>query len=86
MGQLNLVGCDPVYLSGKALKAYVQKRLPSFRKDQGHGSKVARNRVLNEVMIWLLPLQKGCEPCRFLLRLLKTVARLENMERKRENS
>ncbi|CAN6450278.1 unnamed protein product [Victoria cruziana] len=64
-------------LIGEALKAYALKWLPAFGKDQVHGSEAAKNRSLVETVIWLLPSQKGCVPCGFLLKLLKAGTLLE---------
>ncbi|CAN6450281.1 unnamed protein product [Victoria cruziana] len=58
-------------LIGEALKAYALKWLPAFGRDQVHGSEATRNRSLVETVIWLLPSEKGCVPCGFLLKLLK---------------
>ncbi|XP_050363892.1 BTB/POZ domain-containing protein NPY2 [Argentina anserina] len=56
---------------GEALKAYAYRRLPGFSKGMIQGGDMARHRSTVDAIVWLLPAEKGCVSCSFLLKLLK---------------
>ncbi|KAG6473371.1 hypothetical protein ZIOFF_067286 [Zingiber officinale] len=59
---------------GQALKSYTYKKLSSLGKGSaknGNGGDAAKNKSLLETIISLLPPDKGCVSCSFLLKLLR---------------
>ncbi|RWR72796.1 BTB/POZ domain-containing protein NPY2 [Cinnamomum micranthum f. kanehirae] len=56
---------------GEALNAYGSRRIPGFAKGMFQGGNVAKNRLLVETIVWMLPTESGSIPCNFLLKLLK---------------
>lgn len=53
---------------GEALKAYTLRNLPGFNKG---GDDALNARSIVDAIVWLLPAEKGCVSCSFLLKLLK---------------
>ncbi|KAK4775141.1 hypothetical protein SAY86_010076 [Trapa natans] len=70
---------------GEALQAYALRRLPGFSKGVIHSNDVSKHRVLVETILKLLPLEKGCVSCSFMLRLLRAAVLLECSEAERNN-
>ncbi|KAL0543139.1 hypothetical protein IC582_018227 [Cucumis melo] len=62
---------------GEALKAYASRRLPGFSKGMVQGGDIAKNRLLVDTIVQLLPSGKGEVSCNFLLKLLKAVILLD---------
>ncbi|GFP88627.1 BTB/POZ domain-containing protein npy2 [Phtheirospermum japonicum] len=56
---------------GEALKAYAYKKLPGGGKNVIPQNDVSKFRSILETIVWLLPGEKGCVSCSFLLKLLK---------------
>ncbi|KAF5448256.1 hypothetical protein F2P56_028810 [Juglans regia] len=56
---------------GEALKAYAYRRLPGFSKGMIQSGDMAKYRSVVDTIVWLLPADKGCVSCSFLLKLLK---------------
>lgn len=68
---------------GEALNAYTLRRLPGFSKGMIQGGDVTKNRSLVETIVRILPSEKGCVPCNFLLKLLRAAIILECEEMER---
>lgn len=64
-------GASSPQVIGEALKAYTYRRLPGFSKGIINHGDVMKYRTLIETVVWLLPIEKGCVSCSFLLKLLK---------------
>lgn len=64
-------GTSSPQVIGEALKAYTYRRLPGFSKGIINHGDVMKYRTLIETVVWLLPIEKGCVSCSFLLKLLK---------------
>lgn len=62
---------------GEALKAYAYRRLPNFSKGITQCGDVSKHHLVIETIVWLLPNEKGCVSCRFLVKLLKAAISLE---------
>ncbi|KAA8545781.1 hypothetical protein F0562_020768 [Nyssa sinensis] len=56
---------------GEALKAYAVRRLPGFGKGVIQCGDMSKTRNIVDMIVWLLPVEKGSVSCSFLLRLLK---------------
>ncbi|KAG6652587.1 hypothetical protein CIPAW_05G016500 [Carya illinoinensis] len=56
---------------GEALKAYAYRRLPGFSKGMIQSGDKAKYQSIVNTIAWLLPADKGCVSCSFLLKLLK---------------
>ncbi|KAK2974488.1 hypothetical protein RJ640_018653 [Escallonia rubra] len=56
---------------GEALQAFAQRRLPGFSKGMIQSGEALKTRSVVDTFVWLLPAEKGCVSCGFLLRLLK---------------
>ncbi|KAJ8425418.1 hypothetical protein Cgig2_032218 [Carnegiea gigantea] len=56
---------------GEALKAYAYRQFPSLIKGASQSSDLTNCRSTVDTIIWLLPAEKGCVSCSFLLKLLK---------------
>lgn len=65
---------------GEALKAYAYRRVPGFGEGTTQGSDILKIRSLVETIAWLLPMEKGCVSCSFLLRLLKAASLVDTGE------
>ncbi|EYU29635.1 hypothetical protein ABFS82_12G020200 [Erythranthe guttata] len=63
---------------GESLKAYALKRLPIFGNIQG--GDILKYKYLLDTIIWLLPKEKNCVSCSFLLKLLQASVVLESGE------
>ncbi|XAR52914.1 hypothetical protein NMG60_11021247 [Bertholletia excelsa] len=62
---------------GEALKAYALRRLPGFSKNNTHQGDILKARSVVDVIVSLLPEEKGSVSCSFLLKLLKAVFLVE---------
>ncbi|KAA8536269.1 hypothetical protein F0562_028747 [Nyssa sinensis] len=56
---------------GEALKAYAVRRLPCFGKGAIHCGDVLKTRSIVDMIVWMLPAEKGSVSCSFLFKLLK---------------
>ncbi|KAJ6777285.1 BTB/POZ DOMAIN-CONTAINING PROTEIN NPY2 [Salix koriyanagi] len=56
---------------GEALKAYAYRRLPGFSKGTIQSGQAAKYRSIVDIIVWLLPAERGSVSCSFLLKLLK---------------
>lgn len=65
---------------GEALKAYATRKLSGFNKGFIQCSDVVKARSIVDVIVWLLPPEKGCVSCSFLLRLLKAANLVHSSE------
>ncbi|KAH9616505.1 hypothetical protein KSS87_011525 [Heliosperma pusillum] len=61
--------CDEVI--GEALKAYAYRHFPGLVKGGTQSSDMTNYRLIVDTIICLLPAEKGCVSCSFLLKLLK---------------
>ncbi|KAK9697144.1 hypothetical protein RND81_08G017700 [Saponaria officinalis] len=61
--------CDEII--GEALKAYSYRKFPSIIKGVAQSSDLTNFRYIVDTIIDLIPAEKGCVSCCFLLRLLK---------------
>lgn len=78
-------GLVPCEVIGEALQAYALRRLPGFSKGVIHSNDVPKHRALVEMILRLLPLEKGSVSCSFMLRLLRAAVLLECAETERNN-
>ncbi|KAI3451935.1 hypothetical protein Pfo_008600 [Paulownia fortunei] len=62
---------------GESLKAYALRRLPGFCEGTIQGGDLLKYRYLVDTITWLLPTEKNCVPCSFLLKLLQASFLLE---------
>ncbi|KAI3462693.1 hypothetical protein Pfo_019356 [Paulownia fortunei] len=62
---------------GESLKAYALRRLPVFSKGTIQGGDLPKYRYLVDTITWLLPTEKSCVPCSFLLKILQASIMLE---------
>ncbi|CAK8539644.1 unnamed protein product [Lathyrus sativus] len=63
---------------GEALSAYASKRLPGFNKGVIQNGDIAKNRLVLETIVGLLPVEDmGSGSCSFSLKLLKLAIQLE---------
>ncbi|KAK1359016.1 BTB/POZ domain-containing protein NPY2 [Heracleum sosnowskyi] len=65
---------------GEALKAYAQRRLPGFSKDMIKGGDIQKICSIVEMIVWLLPTERGSVSCNFLLKLLKAAIWVDSGE------
>ncbi|KAL7002894.1 BTB/POZ domain-containing protein npy2 [Sarracenia purpurea var. burkii] len=71
-------GIIPGKVVGEALKAYALRWLPGFRKGViQFGNMLNKTQLLVEVIVLLLPAEKGSVSCSFLLKLLKASIAVE---------
>ncbi|XP_059647881.1 BTB/POZ domain-containing protein NPY2-like [Cornus florida] len=56
---------------GEALKAYAVRRVPGFDKGMIQCGDLLKIRYIVDMLVWLLPAEKGSVSCSFLLKLLK---------------
>ncbi|PIN16295.1 hypothetical protein CDL12_11054 [Handroanthus impetiginosus] len=56
---------------GEALKAYAYRKLPGSGKNVIPQNEMSKFRSILDTIVWLLPPEKGCVSCSFLLKLLK---------------
>ncbi|XP_054786303.1 BTB/POZ domain-containing protein NPY2-like [Prosopis cineraria] len=63
---------------GEALKAYAYRRLPNFSKGISQCGDMSKHHLIVETIVWLLPTEKGCVSCRFLVKLLKAAITVES--------
>ncbi|XP_057964381.1 BTB/POZ domain-containing protein NPY2 [Malania oleifera] len=73
-------GRVPNEVIGEALKAYAFRRLPGFSKGTIQCSDLERIRSTVDMIVWLLPAEKGCISCSFLLKLLKAAILVDSGE------
>ncbi|MED6163313.1 BTB/POZ domain-containing protein npy5 [Stylosanthes scabra] len=64
------------YVIGEALNAYASRKLPGFNKGMIHGD-MAKNKLLLETVVRLLPPETSSVPFSFLLKLLRAGILLE---------
>ncbi|KAK1275136.1 BTB/POZ domain-containing protein NPY2 [Acorus gramineus] len=62
---------------GEALRAYTLRRLPHLGKGCHQNGDVTKHRLLVETMVGLLPVERGCVSCGFLLTLLRAASVLD---------
>lgn len=62
---------------GEALSAYASRRLPGFTKGVIQNGDIAKNRLVLETIVGLLPVDMGSGSCGFSLKLLKLAIQLE---------
>ncbi|XP_073018721.1 phototropic-responsive NPH3 family protein NPY4 isoform X1 [Primulina eburnea] len=62
---------------GESLKSYALRKLPCFSKGTTQGGDLEKYKYLIETIISLLPAEKSCVPCSFLLKLLEASIILE---------
>ncbi|MED6204854.1 hypothetical protein PIB30_012625 [Stylosanthes scabra] len=70
------------YVIGEALNAYASRKLPGFSKGMIHGD-MAKNKLLLETMVRLLPPETSSVPFGFLLKLLRAGILLQCEESER---
>ncbi|KAJ0076846.1 hypothetical protein Patl1_35357 [Pistacia atlantica] len=68
----------PSEVIGEALKAYAYRRLSGFSKGMIQCADVLKYGTVVDTIVWLLPVEKGCVSCSFLLKLLKAVILLDS--------
>ncbi|XP_031257460.1 BTB/POZ domain-containing protein NPY2-like [Pistacia vera] len=68
----------PSEVIGEALKAYAYRRLSGFSKGMIQCADVLKYGTVVDTIDWLLPVEKGCVSCSFLLKLLKAVILLDS--------
>ncbi|XVF01377.1 hypothetical protein REPUB_Repub04eG0083000 [Reevesia pubescens] len=71
-------------LIGEALKAYSYRRFPGFSKGVIHSGDLVKYQSAVDIIVWLLPAEKGSVSCRFLLKLLKATIIVDSGEMARE--
>ncbi|GER36905.1 phototropic-responsive NPH3 family protein [Striga asiatica] len=74
-------GLVPNEVIGEALKAYAYQKLPASGKNVVPQDELPKFRKILESVVWLLPAEKGCVSCSFLLKLLKAAVSAESDER-----
>lgn len=65
---------------GEAAKAYAYRRFPGFNKGAFQFNDVSKCRPILDMVVWLLPSEKGSVSCSFLLKLLKASISLDSGE------
>ncbi|KAL7156947.1 hypothetical protein ABFS83_02G043400 [Erythranthe nasuta] len=65
---------------GEALKAYAYGKLPGSGKNVVPQNDVSKFRSILDTIVWLLPQEKGCVSCSFLLKLLKAAISANSAE------
>nr|GEW12150.1 BTB/POZ domain-containing protein NPY2-like [Tanacetum cinerariifolium] len=73
----NLVSNEVI---GEALKAFALRRLPGLNRGIVHSSDILKARSVVDIIAWLLPSEKGCVSCGFLLKLLKMAILVDSDE------
>lgn len=71
IGSINTKGIISNEVIGEALKAYAFRRLPGFGKGSIQGNDIAKAKKILDVIVWLLPAERGSASASFLLKLLK---------------
>ncbi|KAK2983282.1 hypothetical protein RJ640_030561 [Escallonia rubra] len=74
---IKTMGIISADIIGESMKAYTLRRLPGFSKGIIQGSDIIKSRSLVDTITWLLPSEKSCAPCSFLLKLLQASILLE---------
>ncbi|CAA0806778.1 BTB/POZ domain-containing protein NPY2 [Striga hermonthica] len=74
-------GLVPSEVIGEALKAYAYRKLPGSGKNVVLQDDLPKFRSILETVVWLLPSEKGCVSCSFLLKLLKAAVSADSDER-----
>lgn len=64
----------------EALKAYALRRLPGFSKGMIQCSDMLKSQLIVDVIVWLLPVEKGSVSCGFLFKLLKAAILVDSGE------
>ncbi|KAK6136930.1 hypothetical protein DH2020_029336 [Rehmannia glutinosa] len=67
----HVIGVISNEVIGEALKAYAYRKLPSSGKNVIQHNELSKFRSVLDTIVWLLPAEKGCVSCSFLLKLLK---------------
>lgn len=65
---------------GESLKAYTYRRLQGFKKGVIHSGNLVKYRLIVNTIVSLLPSEKHCVSCGFLLKLLKAAILLDSGE------
>ncbi|XP_050261421.1 BTB/POZ domain-containing protein NPY2-like isoform X1 [Quercus robur] len=65
---------------GAALKAYAYRRLPGFSKGMIQSGDMIKHESIVDTIVQLLPAEKGCVSCSFLLKLLKASILMDSGE------
>ncbi|KAM3742719.1 hypothetical protein ACB098_07G089100 [Castanea mollissima] len=65
---------------GAALKAYACRRLPGFSKGMIQSGDMIKHESIVDTIVRLLPAEKGCVSCSFLLKLLKATILMDSGE------
>ncbi|XP_030944525.1 BTB/POZ domain-containing protein NPY2-like isoform X2 [Quercus lobata] len=65
---------------GAALKAYAYRRLPGFSKGMIQSGDMIKHESIVDTIVQLLPAEKGCVSCSFLLKLLKASTLMDSGE------
>ena len=65
---------------GAALKAYAYRRLPGFSKGMIQSGDMIKHESIVDTIVRLLPAEKGCVSCSFLLKLLKASILMDSGE------
>ncbi|KAK1431255.1 hypothetical protein QVD17_14590 [Tagetes erecta] len=65
---------------GEALKAFALRRLPGLNRSIVHNNDILKARSVVDIIVRLLPLEKGCVSCDFLLKLLKMAILVDSGE------
>ncbi|PIN00973.1 hypothetical protein CDL12_26523 [Handroanthus impetiginosus] len=65
---------------GEALKAYAYRKLPGSGKNVIPQNDMSKFRSILDTIVWLLPPEKGCVSCSFLLKLLKAAISADSGE------
>ncbi|KAL6964096.1 BTB/POZ domain-containing protein npy2 [Sarracenia purpurea var. burkii] len=68
---------------GEALKVYTLRKLPGFLKGTIQCSDTLKAQSIVDVVVWLLPADKGSVSCSFLLKLLKAAILVGSGEREK---
>lgn len=62
---------------GESLTAYASRRLPVLNKSNIQDNELLKYRYLVDVITWLIPMERSCVPCGFMLMLLHSSILLE---------
>lgn len=65
---------------GEALKAFALRRLPGLNRSIVHDNDILKARSVVDIIASLLPLEKGCVSCDFLVKLLKMAILVDSGE------
>uniref|UniRef100_A0A5B7A570 Putative BTB/POZ domain-containing protein NPY2 n=1 Tax=Davidia involucrata TaxID=16924 RepID=A0A5B7A570_DAVIN len=80
IGNIKTRGITSGEVIGEALKAYAVKRLPGFGKGVIQCGDVLKTRSIVDMIVRLLPGEKGSVSCSFLLKLLKAAILVDSGE------